>query len=156
MKNLISNMYYAAVYEFIIVPFLCLITFLVFENLAYTEIVQNNIFLYILLLGLLVILNVAIVYVIAYLYNKVYKVNLNYYTIIGILTIGIVIWFKVFWYVMEAVNCYEVDSSHCITAIKSNQLSSYVLIASISYFLIYNILHRMIAKKIKIKKNKKI
>lgn len=154
MKKIISSTYYALVYEFIVVPLLCFVSFLVYENLAYTDLVRSNFLIYILLLALLVAFNIAVIYAIAFLYNKVYKVSLNCYTIIGILTIGIVIWFKVFWYVMEVVNCYEINNDHCVSSIKSNKLSSYVLIASISYFLIYNVLHRMIAKKIKLKKNK--
>lgn len=155
MKKKLWSLYYSVIYEFVIIPILCLITYLVYEKLAYTGLILDNFFLYFILILLLVLFNILAVYGIAYIYNRVYKINNNYYTLVGVLTIGIVLWFKVFWYVMEGINCNSTFDANCVPSIQYNKLSTTILVASISYFLIYQLLYKMIYKRNKINRGKK-
>lgn len=155
VKKKLGSIYYSVVYEFVIIPILGLITYLLYEKFAYSGIILDNFFLYFILILLLVLFNIFGIYAIAYIYNKVYKIDNNYYTLVGGLTIGIVIWFKVFWYVMEGVNCNTINDVNCVPAIQYNKLSTVILVISISYFLIYQILYKMISKKMKLNNGKK-
>lgn len=155
MKKKLGSLYYSVIYEFVIIPILGLVTYLLYEKFAYTGAVLDNFFLYFLLILLLVLFNIFAIYAIAYIYNKVYKIDNFYYTLVGGITIGIVLWFKVFWYVMESINCTENYDFNCVPSIQYNKLSTVILVAAIAYFLIYQVLYKMINKKIKASRGKK-
>ena len=155
MEKKLGSLYYSVVYEFVIIPFLCILTYLLYSKFAYSELVVDNILIYFILVLFLVLFNIISIYGIAYIYTKVYKIDNNYYTLVGVLTIGIIIWFKVFWYVMEGVNCNSLNDVNCVPAIQYNKLSTIILVVSIAYYAIYQTLYKMINKKMKLRRIKK-
>lgn len=136
MKKII-NIIYASIYQFVLVPILGFLTYLMYDKLAYLDIVQDSRIMFILLIGILVFLNVGAVYFISYVYNRFYKCEIVYYRIIGIIAIFIAIWYKVYYVALVKNVCVANDSVKCISTIKNNNLLTIALIALVTYYLVF-------------------
>lgn len=136
MKKIINTIY-ASIYQFVLVPILGFLTYLMYDKLAYLDIVQDSRIMFILLIGILVFLNVGVVYFISYVYNRFYKCEIVYYRIIGIIAIFIAIWYKVYYVTLVKNVCVANDSVKCISTIKNNNLLTIALIALVTYYLVF-------------------
>lgn len=155
LNKKIINLFYAVIYQFIIIPLLGFISYIIYDKIAYLGIIQDNRIWFYILIIFLVAFNVICIYGIAVLYAKVYKANLTYYTIIGMCTIFASLWAKVYFYVLEDINCVEYNNSTCLDTLKNNSIASTVLIMLIAYYLVYIVLYKMLVNSKKKEGEKK-
>lgn len=143
----INNLLYALIYQIVIIPLLGYITYVVYDKIAFLNVVQESSIIFYLLIILLMAFNVVCVYGVAYLYTKVYKSKLSYYTVVGMFTLFIALWVKVYYYVLENFTCGEFISSRCLDAFKYNKVATTILIILVAYYFVYHVLHIMLEKK---------
>lgn len=151
-KKKLIDVLYALCFEFVAVPILGYITYGVYYRLFYTSAVQNNLILASTLIFVLALANIAALYGIAYVFNKIYKMNLITYIVTGLITIFVGIWFEVYFYAISKTSCLPNSNLDCLGATKDYSSFTVVIILAIAYYLIYIVMHKMIEKKLSIRR----
>lgn len=151
-KKKLIDVLYALCFEFIAVPIMGFVTYSIYDRFFYTSTVHNNLFFASALIFVLVLANIVALYGIAYLFNKVYKMNLITYIVTGLITLFVGIWVEVYFYAVSKTNCLANSNLDCLGAVKDYNSFTVALIMAVSYYLIYIVLHKMIEKKLSISK----
>lgn len=143
---------YALIFQFIFIPLMGFLTYSVYNNLFYTEFIQNNVIMASILIFVLLFINLGILYGIAYLFNKIYKMNLITYVITGLITIFGGLWFLVYYYALVKTSCLPNSSLDCLGATKDYNVFLVGVIMAVAYYLVYIVLHKMVEKKLSMRK----
>lgn len=151
-KKKFIDVLYALGFEFVMVPIMGFVSYRIFDKLFYTNAVHNNLILASLLIFTLFVINIALLYGIAYVFNKIYKMNLITYVITGLITIFVGVWFEVYYYAMVKTSCLTNSNLDCLGATKDYNNFTVVIIMAVAYYLLYIVLHKMIEKKLSISK----
>lgn len=149
MNERVKNIVLALIYEIIAIPLMTIFT----KNLIASSLVNsndNNI-LFIIFAVLIIALNVAVVYVIAYVYNNVLKIKNAYYLIIGIVGIAAmgVVYFLT--YNGNPSTCTG-TAIECLDKLSQSKNAIIPFVASVSYFAFYLLLSRIAILNFKNKK----
>lgn len=147
MKQKLKNQYYAMLYQFICVPLLAFFSIMVYYKFIYTRISDINIFVQAIVTVILIILNLAIVYGIAYFVKKVFKMPLINHIVTGIVTIVGIAWINVYFATMESASCNVDNAFKCIENINNSKLAMTALITCITYFFLYLVIYKIVDKK---------
>lgn len=151
-KKKFIDVLYALCFEFVAVPIMGFVTYSIFDRLFYTSTVHTNLFLASLLIFVLFLINIGALYGIAYVFNKIYKMNLITYIVTGLITIFIGLWFEVYYYAISKTSCLANSNLDCLGATKDYNTFTVVIIMAVAYYLIYIVMHKMIEKKLSISK----
>lgn len=150
-KKKLIDVLYALCFQFVAVPLLGFTTYSIFDRLFYTSLIQNNVILASTLICSLFLINIAALYGIAYVFNKVYKMNLITYIVTGLITLFICLWFEVYYYAVSKTSCLANSNLDCLGATSNYNTFTIVIIMAVTYYLLYIIVHKMIEKKLSIK-----
>lgn len=142
----INNVLYALVFELIFIPLLAYITYYIYTKLSYFSF-MDNIFINYFILVILVTLNLISLYYIAYALNHIYKFELEYQIVAGIIMIFISIWVKVYYYSVEQTICGSNTNIGCFNATLNNDLATAILIFLVVYNILYIPMHMITKRK---------
>lgn len=143
----VNNTLYALVYELVFIPLLAYVSFFIYVKFTMFSFMDNNVILSMILLSVLVIINLYLIYLIAYALNHIYKFDLEYQIVVGIIIIFIAVWFKVYYHVAEVNMCELGTSSSCLIAIDNNDIITTVLVFLVAYNLVYIPMHIITKRK---------
>jgi hypothetical protein len=140
MNEKVKNVVLALIYEIICIPLMTIFT----KNLISTSLVNsnNNNILFIIFAVLIIALNIAVIYAIAYVYNNVLKIKNVYYIaigIVGILAMGAVYYFT---YKGNPATCTG-TAIECLDKLSKSKNAIVPFVASVSYFAFYLLLSRI-------------
>jgi len=140
MNEKVKNVVLALIYEIICIPLMTIFT----KNLISTSLVNsnNNNILFIIFAVLIIALNIAVIYAIAYVYNNVLKIKNVYYIaigIVGILAMGAVYYFT---YKGNPAACTG-TAIECLDKLSKSKNAIVPFVASVSYFAFYLLLSRI-------------
>lgn len=150
-KKLVDILY-ALCFELVAVPIMGFLTYSIYDKLFYTSVIQSNVFLATILLFVLVFINIILLYGIAYVFNKIYKMNLITYIITGLITLFVGLWVEVYYYAMSKSSCLVNSNLDCLGATKNYTSFTIVIIMAVAYYLVYIVMHKMVERKLAIKK----
>lgn len=142
----INNVLYALVFELIFIPLLAYITYYIYTKLSYFSF-MDNIFINYFIVVILVTLNLISLYYIAYALNHIYKFELEYQIVAGIIMIFISIWVKVYYYSVEQTICRTNTNIGCFNATLNNDLATAILIFLVVYNILYIPMHMITKRK---------
>ncbi len=150
MKEKGVNIFYSLVFQFLCIPALAFLSYLLLYlgnyflswNVSFTQ----RIILMILVIGI-ILLNVALVYGIAYVIKNTFKTPLNYHIIIGLIVLFILLWVNVYFSYIESVKCDELAMTGCVSAIRNNKIAVTVFTVYAAYYLIYILTYKIVLKK---------
>lgn len=142
----VNNVLYALVFELVLIPILAYVSFFIYTKLMLIDFISNSLMATAIVLILLTIVNLVIVYYIAYAMNHIFKFTLEYQIVIGLIVIFIAIWFKVYYHAIVTPNCNLSSPTECLNAINNNRAFTSVLILLVAYNLVYVPMH-IITKK---------
>ncbi len=151
----INNVLYSMVFELIFIPLLAYVSYYIYANISYFSFMDNILMNY-LIVAILVVLNLVALYYIAYVLNHIYKFDLEYQIVTGLIIIFIFIWVKVYYSSVEQTVCSSNVNIGCFDATLNNNMSTAILIFLIVYNLVYipmHIITKRSGKKIKLSLN---
>ncbi len=146
-------MLYALVFELVLIPILAYASFFIYTKLMLIDFISNSLMATAIVLILLTIINLVIVYFIAYAMNHIFKFTLEYQIVIGLIVIFIAVWFKVYYHAIVTPSCNLSSPTECLDAINNNRAFTTVLILLVAYNLVYvpmHIITKKNGKKVKI------
>ena len=149
MKRKLINEYYAILYQFICVPLLTIFSLLLYYRFIVVRFASVGGLVSVLVTVILVLFNVAAIYGIAYLMEHVFKMPLINHIITGCVTIFILLWVNVYYITTTKSSCSDKLESalECGKLINNSKIVMTALIACITYFLLYIVIQRIVAKK---------
>ena len=150
MKRKLINEYYAILYQFICVPLLTIFSLLLYYRFIVVRFASVGWFVTMLVTTILVLFNVAAIYGIVYLMEHVFKMPLINHIITGASTIFILLWVNVYFITTTKASCNEDLESAlaCGELINNSKIAMTVLIACVTYFLLYIVIQKIVSKKI--------
>lgn len=146
-KNKKINILYALVYQVILIPIMAYLTYSIYNKLLLVNFIGDNLIMSVLIIAILIALNIVAIYYIAYALNHIYKFELEYHIVVGLIMIFVTIWFKIYYYSLEQTRCGMDSYSGCLDAMNLNKVFTTVLVFVIIYNLIYIPLHMITKKK---------
>lgn len=153
MKEKLNSIYYALLFEIIIIPFMGYVTYTLYNNVNYISLFQNYSFLRFVLLIILIAINIAVMYGYSLSLNKVFKVDTTYCNIVELFGIAFALWAKVYFASAEGIRC-TTSSVDCLDAMKFNKIATAILVGLFAYYIVFAAINKMVKAKIEIKKNK--
>lgn len=142
----INNVLYALVFELIFIPLLAYITYYIYTKLSYFSF-MDSIFINYFIVVILVTLNLIALYYIAYALNHIYKFELEFQIVAGLILIFISIWVKVYYYSVEQTICNSNTNIGCFNATLNNDLATAILIFLVVYNILYIPMHMITKRK---------
>lgn len=146
MKRKLINELWALLYQFICVPLLTLLSLWLYSHFIVVSTASGGV-ISIFVTVILVLLNIAAIYGIAYLMENKFKMPLIYHILTGVITIFALVWINVYFVTMTNSSCDGVSAIKCGELINDSKIVMTALIASITYFLLYIVIRRIVIKK---------
>lgn len=143
----VNNLLYALVYELVFIPILAYASFIIYSKLMLVNFISDNLVFNALLIIILVSANIFLVYYIAYILNHLFKFELEYQIVVGLVIIFIAVWFKLYYSSLESSLCGMDGQTGCLDAINNNKGFTSVLIFIITYNLLYIPIHILVRRK---------
>lgn len=153
MKRKLINEYYAILYQFICVPLLTVFSLLLYYRFIVVRFASVGGIATLLVTVVLVLFNIAAIYGIAYLMEKIFKMPLINHIITGASTIFVLVWLNVYYIVSINSSCDEkIESAiRCGEFIANSKIAKTALIACVTYYLLYIVIQKIVVKKIRSK-----
>lgn len=148
----VNNVLYALVYEFVLIPILAYVSYFIYTNFMNFRFMDGNYFLIALLLVGIIVLNLVLLYYIAYALTHIYNFDYEYQIVVGIIVIFIAMWFKVYYFQLESSLCSIESNSMCVEAMGNNKVITSILIFLVAYNMLYipfHLINKRKGKKVK-------
>ncbi len=154
MKKLLVNEYYALLYQFLIVPILAGCSLLFYYHFVLLRSGEISFIVTLLVTAVLVALNILIIYGLACLVNKVFKMPMINHIVTGAITMLILGLTNVYFYSATGKFCVESMESaiKCNNNIGNSKFAMTALIVVVTYFFLYIIIQTIVNKQAKSKK----
>lgn len=142
----VNNVLYALVFELVLIPILAYVSFFIYTKLTLIDFIGNSHMATAIVLIFLTVINLVLIYYIAYAMNHIFKFTLEYQIVVGLIVIFIAIWFKVYYHALVTPSCDLSSPTECLSAMTNDQAFTTVLILLVAYNLVYVPVH-IITKK---------
>lgn len=152
MKKLLVNEYYALLYQFLIVPILAGCSLLFYYHFIIVRVSEINPIVTFIVTAVLIALNILIIYGIACLVKKVFKMPMINHIVTGVVTMVILGFTNAYFYNATNMTCSEVSAIKCGQNISNSKFAMTALIIVITYFFLYIIIQTIVNKQAEIKK----
>lgn len=156
MKKMLVNEYYALLYQFLIVPILAGSSLLFYYHFIILRMNEINFAVTLIVTAVLIALNVLIIYGIACLVKKIFKMPMINYIVTGVVTMVILGFTNAYFY--NATNMFCVESMEsaikCKNNIGNSKFAMTALIVVATYFFLYIIIQTIVNKQTELKKKK--
>lgn len=152
MKKLLVNEYYALLYQFLVVPLLACSSLLFYYHFVIVRVGEISPVVSIIVAAVLIALNILIIYGLACLVNKVFKMPMINHIITGVITMVILGFTNVYFYSATKSTCDEISAIKCGQNIGNFRFAKTALIVVITYFFLYIIIQTIVNKQAKLKK----
>lgn len=152
MKKLLVNEYYALLYQFLVVPILAGCSLLFYYHFIITRSSEISFIVTLLVTAVLVALNILIIYGLACLVKKIFKMPMINHIVTGVVTMAILGLTNVYFYNATNSSCAEVSAIKCGQNIGNSKFAMTALIVVITYFFLYIIIQTIVNKQVDAKK----
>lgn len=148
MKQKLINQYYAMLYQFLCVPLLAFSSIMLYYRFVYVRLSDISLLLQGVITIILILFNLVVIYGIAYLLKKVFKMPLINYVLTGIVTIVGIAAVNVYFSSMEQVTCSQDSAIACVANMNHSKLAMTILITYITYFCLYLVIQKIVDKQL--------
>ncbi len=152
MKKLLVNEYYALLYQFLIVPILAGGSLLFYYHFVILREGEINPIVTFIVTAVLIALNIVIIYGIACLVRKVFKMPMINHIVTGVVTMVILGFTNAYFYRATNMTCAEVSAIKCGKNIGNSKFAMTALIVVVTYFFLYIVIQTIVNKQAEAKK----